>query len=100
MEKPTAHFNWKRKVQHVEVAKALESAGYALKDVLQIDMHGRPGGCVLTLRDSEIRDEIVGRGELEICGDTVQVLPGDGTVSSVRVFMYGCEPGLRDGHIA
>ena len=99
MERPTAHFHRKGRTVHVDVAKAILSAKLDLKDVLQIDLQGRPGTCVLTFRNFDARDGLVAAG-LNLNGEQVSVMPGDGTRTACRVYVYGCEPHLHEGHIA
>ena len=55
--------------------------------------------CVLTLSNFDIRNRLVESG-LELKGERVSVLPGDGSLSSCHVLVYGCAPNLHDGHIA
>ena len=93
-----AHFPCDPKTPHLVIAKGLVLAGHSLKEVLQIDLHGRPGTCVLTLSNAPLRDELVETGVV-LDGNTVSVLPGDGSVAAVPVYVYGCEPTLHDGNI-
>ena len=98
MDRPAVHFQCPKTVKHLDVAKAIQACSLSLGDVLQIDLHGRPGSCVLTLRDFATRDKLVA-ANLQLEGKSIDVLPGDGTVSATRVYIYGCEPALHLGHI-
>ena len=99
METVNCHFPCRRSIEHLDIAKAIASSGYELTLVIQIDLQSRPGVCVLTLSNFDIRNRLVESG-LELKGERVSVLPGDGSLSSCHVLVYGCAPNLHDGHIA
>ena len=97
---PIAHFPFEGKATdgHVHVLSALKDAGVPLKELRQVDLHGNPGIAVLTFSCLAERDSSLNK-ELEIGGTTVQLLPGDGRLNTMRAYVYGCPTELHDSVI-
>ena len=80
------------------VIDSLVENGVKPADVKQIDLHGKPGSCVMTFSCLAARDAFVSSG-YKVSGKEVPVILDDGgEVTSIHVF--GCPLELSDGAIS
>ena len=84
--------------RHIDIIRGVVSAGVAAKDVIQVDVHGRPGSCVVTLSCPAVQDALLSR-TLTICGKEYHPVTGDGSVEVTHVHVYGCPAKLNDCHV-
>ena len=79
---PAVHFKFDNDNvfdRHVDIIGGLVNAGVAAKDVTQVDVHGRPGSCVITLSCPAVPEALLSR-TVTICGKEYHPIPGDGRV--------------------
>ena len=84
--------------RHVDIIRGLVNAGVAAKDVTQVDVHGRPGSCVVTLSCPAVKEALLSR-TVTICDKKYHPIPGDGSVEITHISVYGCPAKLHDGHV-
>ena len=81
--------------RHVGIIRSIVSAGMAAKNVTQLDVHKRPGSCVITPSCPAVQEARLCR-ILKICGKEYHPIPSDGSVELTHISIYGCPTKLHE----
>ena len=85
-----------RSADHLFYAKALKQSKVDISQVCQVDLQGKPGHCVVTVKSSAEREKILDAG-IRISGK--QVLCEISGVDLTHLHVFGCPVGLQNSKL-